>query len=108
MATPLERSAAFAPLTYLLQSVAMLPRQFTFEVLLKTDLVAAQQEIFDALGVLEPHSDGVLMRGSTDDLDWLARVLARFSFDFTVVAPDELRDALRSRAEGLLKLIDQR
>jgi predicted DNA-binding transcriptional regulator YafY len=105
--TPFERPAAFDPLTYIVQSVATLPRQFTFEVLLKTDLVTAQCEVFDVLGVLQPHPEGVLMRGSTDDLDWLARMLARFSFDFTVVAPDELRAALRSRAESLLKLIAQ-
>ncbi len=90
-----------------MQSVATLPRQFTFAVLLKTDLTTAQDEVFGALCVLEPHPEGVLMRGSTDDLDWLARQLARFSFDFTVVAPDELRDALRDRAESLLKLIAQ-
>ena len=105
--TPFDRPAAFDPLTYLVQSMATLPRQFTFEVLLKTDLATAQDEVFELLGVLEPHPEGVLMRGSADDLNWLARMLARFSFDFTVVAPDELRDALRRRAESLLKLSDQ-
>ena len=97
--TTFDRPADFDPLAYIVQSVATLPREFSFEVLLKTDLVTAQQEVFDVLGVLEPHPDGVIMRGSVEDLDWLARMLTRFSFDFTVIAPDELRDVLRHRAD---------
>jgi predicted DNA-binding transcriptional regulator YafY len=106
--TPFDRPAEFDPLAYVTHSVATLPRQFTFEVLLKTDLATAQNEIFDVLGVLEPHPEGVLMRGTTDDLGWLARVLSRFSFDFKILAPDQLRDAIRRHAESLLNLIAQR
>jgi predicted DNA-binding transcriptional regulator YafY len=99
-----ERPAEFDVVSHLLQSVALLPRQYSFEILLKTDLITAQKEIFEMLGVLEPHPDGVLLRGSTDDLDWLARVLAKFSFDFVVYQPQELYEALRKRAETLLRL----
>ena len=98
-----ERPAGFDPLAFLVRSVATLPREFTFEVLLKTDLLTAQAEIFDVLGVLEPDPHGVLLRGTTDDLNWLARMLARFSFDFAIRQPDELRAALRRRAETLLE-----
>jgi len=104
---PFDRPADFDPLAYVVQSVATLPRLYTFEVLLKTDLATAQNEILEVHGVLEPHPDGVLMRGTTDDLDWLARVLARFSFGFMIIAPDDLRDALRRHAESLLRLIDK-
>ena len=105
---PFDRPADFDPLAYVVQSVATLPRLYTFEVLLKTDLATAQAEISEVHGVLDPHPEGVLIRGTTDDLAWLARVLSRFSFDFTILAPDELRNALRNRAESLLKLIAQR
>jgi len=105
--TSFERPAGFDPLAFLVHSVATLPRQFTFEVLLQTDLLTAQAEIFDVLGVLEPHPAGVLLRGTTDDLQWLARVLARFSFDFTILQPPELKAALRRRAESLLQLVEQ-
>jgi predicted DNA-binding transcriptional regulator YafY len=98
------RQTAVDPLAYLVQSLATLPRQYTFELLLKADFATAQRESFDVLGVLEPHSYGVRMRGSADDLDWLARMLSRFSFDFTIVAPYQLHDALRRRAESLLNL----
>jgi len=101
--TPFERPPNFDPLAYIVQSVATLPRQFIFEVLLQTDLVTAQAEIFDMLGVLEPRSEGVMLRGSADDLDWLARMLARFSFDFTIVQPPELRPAIARHAQSLLR-----
>jgi predicted DNA-binding transcriptional regulator YafY len=99
-----ERPAQFDALAYLAQTMAALPRKFAFEILLRTDLVRAQGEIWDMLGVLEPREDGVLLRGSADDIDWLARELARFPFKFVVRAPDELRAALRKRALELADL----
>jgi predicted DNA-binding transcriptional regulator YafY len=99
------RQTAVDPLAYLVQSLATLPRQYTFELLLKTDFATAQRESFDVFGVLEPHPHGVRLRGSADDLDWLARMLSRFSFDFTIHAPRELHDALRRHAESLLNII---
>jgi hypothetical protein len=53
------------------------------------------------LGVLEPRDDGLLLRGTTDDLAWVAGQLSAFSFDFVVHAPDELRAALRTLAAKL-------
>jgi hypothetical protein len=40
----------------------------------------------------------VLMRSSTSDLGWMARVLSGLSFPFLVKAPPELREALRLHA----------
>jgi predicted DNA-binding transcriptional regulator YafY len=48
---------------------------------------------------LEEALDGVLMRSSTSDLGWMARVLAGLSFPFVVRRPPELREALRRRAQ---------
>lgn len=104
--THFERPQHFDTLLHVVQAIATLPRPFTFEVLLKTDLVRAQQEIFGALGVLEPRGDGVLMRGSTESLDWVARELARLPFDFVVYEPEALRDELRQRAAQLVRLAD--
>jgi len=96
----------FDALTYLVQKIATLPRQFTFEILLKTDLIHAQNEIMDVLGVLEQDKDVLLLCGSTDDLDWLARELAKLPFDFIVHEPEQLRDALRKRAVELANLAE--
>ena len=102
--TRFDRPQHFDALMYVVQAMATLPRQFSFEVLLKTDLVTAQNEIFDMMSLLEPREDGVLLRGSTDDLDWLARQLAKFSFNFVVHEPEQLRVALRRRAAELASL----
>jgi predicted DNA-binding transcriptional regulator YafY len=91
----------FDAMTYVVQAIASVPRKFAFEILLKTDLASAKEEIMDVLGVLEPCDDGVLLRGSTDDLDWMARQLARFSFDFSVREPEDLRVALHNLAAKL-------
>jgi len=100
--THFVRPASFDALAHLVQGLATLPRQYKFEILLKTDLLTAQNEVLEVFGVLEPCADGVLMRGSTDDLAWLARLLAHFSFGFTIHHPIELRAALRVHAEALL------
>jgi len=101
---PFERPARFDVRKYLVQTIATLPRRYTFEVLLQTDLAGAQHEVTDVLGVLEPHQDGILLYGSADDLDWLARQLAKLSFDFIVQKPQQLRTALRKRAVELTEL----
>ncbi len=105
--TPFERPAHFDALAYLVQTMATLPRKFTFEVMLKTDLVTAQHEIMEMLGVLEQREDGLLLRGGADDLDWVARELAKLSFDFVVHKPESLRAALRKRAAELTHLAGQ-
>lgn len=104
--TPFQRPADFDSLAYVMQKIATLPRKYPFEVLLKTDLSRARHEMTDVLGILEPHADGLFLRGSIDDIDWLARQLARLSFDFVVHEPAELRAALRRRAEELTRLAD--
>jgi len=90
----------------LVQTIASIPRRFTFEVLLKTELPRARHEIMDVLGVLEQREDGLLLRGTIDDIDWLARQLARLSFDFVVHEPQELRTALLRRADELRSLAE--
>ncbi len=104
--TPFERPDQFDVLSYLVQQMAELPRKFRFEILLKTDLQTARDEIMDVLGVLEPQEDGLLLRGTADDLDCLARDLARLSFDFVVREPAALREALRRQADRLAKLAE--
>jgi predicted DNA-binding transcriptional regulator YafY len=99
-----DRPEGFDPLAHMMQAIATLPRKYAFELLLKTDITRAQHEVFDVLGVLEAHKDGVIMRGSVEDLDWLARQLSVFSFDFVVREPEELKIELQKNAIKLAKL----
>jgi predicted DNA-binding transcriptional regulator YafY len=102
--THFDRPEHFDAAAHILQAIATLPRQFTFEVLLRTDSLTAQHEICEMLGLLEPCEEGVLLRGTVDDMDWLALQLARLPFAFVVREPEPLRAALRRRAEALMSL----
>jgi predicted DNA-binding transcriptional regulator YafY len=99
-----KRPEGFDPLTHMMQSVATMPRKYSFELLLKTDMDTAQREVFDVLGVLEVDKDGVVMRGSVEDLDWLARQISIFSFDFVVREPEELKSELKKHSMHLAEL----
>ena len=101
-----ERPPHFDPLTHIMQAIATMPRKFAFELLLKTDIETAQNEVFDVLGVLEVDKDGVIMRGSVEDLDWLARQISIFSFDFVVREPEELKAELKKHSDKLVNLAE--
>jgi predicted DNA-binding transcriptional regulator YafY len=47
---------------------------------------------------------GVILRCSTSDLGWMARVLSGLSCQFVVRRPTELREALRHRAAEISDL----
>ncbi|MEO6917660.1 MAG: YafY family protein [Collimonas sp.] len=98
------RPANFDALTHLAFSVASIPRAFAIEVLLKTDLKSAREQLFDAIGILEQTEDGVLLHNQSDDLDWFARQLAHLPFAFEIHHPAALRDAVTSCALRLLQL----
>lgn len=99
-----KRPDGFDPLAHMMQAIATMPRKFAFELLLKTDINTAQKEVFDVLGVLEPVKEGVIMRGSVEDLDWLARQISIFSFDFVVREPEELKVELQKHSFKLAEL----
>lgn len=98
------RPADFDALAYLALSVAAMPRAFAVEVLLKTDLKTAREQLFEAAGLFEQTADGVLLHNQSDDLDWFARELARLPFAFEIRHPPALRDALKACASRLLQL----
>lgn len=89
---------------HLVRGIATMPREFPFEVLLKTDMATARLKVFASLGELEECEGGVRLRGSVQELDWLACELSRFTFPFIVREPDALRDALRERARELVEI----
>jgi predicted DNA-binding transcriptional regulator YafY len=91
---PLEvsftRPAQFDALGHLTFSIATLPRAFSVEVLLRTDLKTAHAELLSTIGVFEAVEEGVVLRSQTDDLEWFARQLAGLSFAFQIRHPAEL------------------
>jgi predicted DNA-binding transcriptional regulator YafY len=95
------RPKAFDPAGYLTQTLATLPRALTIEVLLRTDLATARQQVFEMLGTLETSEDGVLLRGTADDLEWYARQLIGLPFAFVVRTPVALGTTLARLAQKL-------
>jgi predicted DNA-binding transcriptional regulator YafY len=93
----------FDTLAHVTNALATLPRRYSPEVLLKTDLDTARRALFPAAGVLEWTSEGILLRAQADDLLWFARELARLPFGFEIRQPAELREVLASVARGLLE-----
>jgi predicted DNA-binding transcriptional regulator YafY len=102
------RPEGFDALGHLARSVATLPRKYSVEVLLHTDLDRARRETFDAIGLFTPEGDAVRLSAQADDLDWFARELARLPFDFAVLSPPALRDTLRRQGARLRRLAGRR
>jgi len=91
---PFERPDGFDASEYLSRAMATLPRAIAVEVFLHTDLDSARRELVPACGVPEAQGEGVLLRGSVDELDWYARELMRLPFRFEVRSPAALRKTL--------------
>ncbi len=85
-----------------LDSLAQLPGTQLFEVLVHAPLLTVQEYISPSTAILENRGGETLMRCYSDSADWLARYLTRVELPFTVLANDELRDALRSLADEIL------
>jgi predicted DNA-binding transcriptional regulator YafY len=105
-ARPLEarfvRPADFDPLAALTAAIATLPRAHSAEILLRADLPTAKRAVFATLGRLEPLAErATVLFAETDDLDWLARELARLPFAFDIRRPAALRTALSRHARRL-------
>jgi predicted DNA-binding transcriptional regulator YafY len=98
-----ERPPGFDAMAHVVQAVATLPRAFTIEVLLKTDLASVQAHLFAEAGVFEEGADGVTIHAQSDELDWFARQLAGMPFDFEIRQPAELHAAVGECVRRLLR-----
>lgn len=96
------RPADFDVLAHLRQAIATLPRAHTVRVQLHCDLATARRAVFAELGTLQARGRGVQLDTQADNLDWVARELARLPFGFTVQRPVALRRAVAALAERLL------
>lgn len=98
-----ERPAGFDPMAHLVRTLAILPRAFAIEVLLKTDLASARAHLFAEAGVLEETPEGVLVHNQSDELEWFARQLAGMPFEFEIRHPPQLREAVHDCVRRLLR-----
>ncbi|MFQ3786297.1 helix-turn-helix transcriptional regulator [Halomonas sp. A29] len=111
-ATPLEasfeRPVDFDPAEHLASSIASLPRATAVSVRLHTDLAHAVEELGRNIGVFTPDGNAVMLHARTDSLVWFARQLAHQPFDFEILDPPELRDALLGQAARLQRQAERK
>lgn len=98
----------FDAVGYLVQSLAAVPYPVTVEVVLHTDLDEARRRIPATVGSVELHADGALLRIGAASVEWAARHLVLLGVPFSIVAPDELRAAVRALAADLITAADAR
>jgi predicted DNA-binding transcriptional regulator YafY len=101
--TSFQRPPSFDALAHMTRSLATLPRAFSPEVLLETDLETATRAIVPTFGVLAPVPGGVLLRAEVEDLAWFARELARLPFGFVIHGPAELASVVASLGRQLVR-----
>ncbi|WP_375056803.1 helix-turn-helix transcriptional regulator [Zobellella sp. DQSA1] len=100
--TSFERPADFNAAEHFQESLATAWPHQPVKVLLHTNAEGAADLLHCSEATLEPCADGVLLRTSTDSLDWCARWLAGLPMPVVPLEPPELKDALRRHAEQLL------
>ncbi|EWH00190.1 helix-turn-helix transcriptional regulator [Halomonas sp. BC04] len=107
-ATPLEagfeRPTDFDPAEHLTHSIASLPRATAVRVRLHTELAEAIAELGHNIGVFTPEGNAVMLHARTDSLAWFARQLAHQPYDFEILDPPGLCDALSEQADRLQRL----
>jgi predicted DNA-binding transcriptional regulator YafY len=74
------------------------------EIEFHADLPTVQQKITERYGALTSTPTGILLQGTFDDLDGLARYLMMINLPFVVHNPLQLREALQRLGERMLQV----
>ena len=102
-----ERPAGFDALASVLNTLATMTwGVWTVRALLHTSIERARYKVPPETGTLAETPDGIELRCTVEDLDWMARFLVGLGCPFTVLDPPELRDALRTLAAEIVRMAD--
>ncbi len=101
------RPRDFDCLTYVSNSIAMVPATWLVDVLLETTLIEAHRTVPPGLATLEQAPDGVNLRCYVNNIDWVAHVLAGLPFPMVIRQPPELYDALRRLAQKAIAMAER-
>lgn len=113
LAARFSRPPDFDTLADLTRALATLRRTHQVELILRTSFDVARDQPLVRMGRLDPDPSGAGRRSDdrrlrllveADDLDWLARELARLPFPFEVRRPTALRAALSRHARRLSRI----
>ena len=85
-------------------SLNQMPGNLSVKVMLHTDLTTAAEQLGLTASLLKPQVGGLLLSFQIDNCDCLALWLSQLPFDFTILQPTELKQALKNQAQRLLRL----
>jgi len=94
----------FDSLAFVAQSLSTMPGAWSVEVLLHVPVECAERVIPRTHGTLTPTDGGTIYRCTSDNLNWLARVLVRLELPLTVLSPPELKTTMRELAVEVAKM----
>jgi predicted DNA-binding transcriptional regulator YafY len=102
--THFNRPADFDAAKYLHRSIMTAPRKHPIRIVLHTDLAQATRAFGSIEALLQQQEDGLLLRTTTESLDYFARWLAFLPFSFIILEPPALKQAVRKQAQHLLSM----
>jgi len=97
----------FDCLSYVEESVAMMPARWPVDVVLRLPLAEAEKRIPRGYANLQPIEAGVRLSGQFEDLDGVARFLVNVNCRFVVIGPNELRTVVRRLGEEMIASTNQ-
>ncbi|MDF2180130.1 YafY family protein [Aliiglaciecola sp. CAU 1673] len=105
LALTFERPADFDAARFFRESLNNMPGNLRIRILLHTDKLQAAEVIGTMVNLLQEQQDGLLLDVQADSPDWFAHWLCQMPFDFTIIEPDTLKQAVRAQAKRLLSLV---
>lgn len=97
----------FDAAAHLVTSLAAVPYGWDVEVVLHVDLEHARRLVAPTIGTVQAHPDGALLQVGAESPEDAARHLVAFGVPFTVIGPEEVRDALRDLAVEVAAAADR-
>ncbi|MDR6982418.1 putative DNA-binding transcriptional regulator YafY [Rheinheimera pacifica] len=99
-----NRPANFDTAEHFTSSLYGMPGNLDVQVLLHTDKHTAAQAMGETASMLKLQADGLLLSTRTDSCYCLAQWLSQLPFDFNIIEPIELKQALKQQAERLMAI----
>lgn len=93
--------ADFDATTQVVSGIAAVGWSHEVAVVLRTTLAEAGERLPPSVGRLNEHPDGVLLETRVEHLDGMACMLAGLGWDFEVITPNALRDAVLALSDRL-------
>lgn len=97
-----ERPANFNAAEHLQESMENAWNRYEVEVLLHTDISNVSEYMCHMEALLKQQENGLLLTTHTDSYQWFAWWLMQLPFNFTIIGPEGLKDAMRDHAQRLL------